>query len=111
MATTVTQKDILKKMLEARQYSNIPSEDILQLELDSARDAINNRRNYVPTDALPMETKYYQKQLDLAISSISRYGAEGQVSHNENGVSRSYENGSKYPASMLSDIIPLVGVI
>lgn len=107
----MAQIDILKSVLNDKQFENIPSDTTLQYELDKAAKAINSRRHYIPTEEIPLEEKYNELQIELAISSISRYGAEGQVSHSENGINRSYENGSDYPASMLDNIVPLIGVI
>lgn len=39
----------------------------------------------------------------------NKQGAEGETSHNENGVSRTYENAG-IPSSFLADIVPCVGV-
>ena len=41
---------------------------------------------------------------------LNKRGAEGQTSHSENGISRSYEN-ADIPESMLKSIIPFCGVL
>ena len=39
-----------------------------------------------------LESQYKGLQLEVAIEIISKLGAEGEVAHSENGVSRTYEN-------------------
>lgn len=46
----------------------------------------------------------------IYIYLFNKQGAEGETSHNENGVSRTYENAG-IPSSYLADIVPCVGVL
>lgn len=96
----------LKRKVEARGINYVADDDIID-EIKSAIDTINGVRRYVPTQEKIVEQQYYSLIIELAISAISKYGAEGQTSHSENGISRSYENGSVYPKSLLSKIVPL----
>lgn len=43
------------------------------------------------SEPLPMPEKYDQKQIELATILYFKRGAEGEKSHNENGVNRTYE--------------------
>ena len=79
----------------------------IELELEMAADTINNIRGYTPTDEQPIEDKYLLLQVLLTVEALSKYGAEGEKSHSDNGVSRSYENGSPYSDTLLNRIIPL----
>lgn len=63
----------------------------------------NNERSEVPK-------KYANKQIEIACYLLDKRGAEGQLSHTENGISRSYESAS-VPESMLKEITPYCGVI
>ena len=54
--------------------------------------------------------KYERKQIEFAEYLMNKRGAEGQLSHSENGISRSYESGS-IPASMWKGITPYCGVV
>lgn len=76
-------------------------------EIEDAIDAVNLRRQFEPTPLIPFETKYTQLIVKLALFSITKYGAEGETSHSENGVSRSYDSASDYPEALMSTIIPL----
>lgn len=53
--------------------------------------------------------KYHAQTVEIAVYLVNRRGAEGETSHSESGVSRSYESAG-VPASMLRGITPHVGV-
>lgn len=55
-------------------------------------------------------SKYDFLQVEIAAYLLNKRGAEGQTSHSENGISRSYEN-ADVPESMLQSITPFCGVI
>lgn len=77
---------------------------------DEIRNALleyYNDRHYTPTDEKPYEDIYSGIIIQLAISAILKDGAEGETSHSEGGVSRSYDNASDYPLSLTRKIIPL----
>lgn len=79
----------------------------IEFELEMAAETINDRRGYTPTEDAPIEDKYLGLQVLLAVEALSKYGAEGEKSHSDNGVSRGYENGSPYSDTLLNRIIPL----
>lgn len=54
--------------------------------------------------------KYEYLQIEIAAYMLNKRGAEGQTSHSENGISRTYEN-ADIPASMLKAVVPHCGVI
>jgi hypothetical protein len=88
----------LKELLE-----NPPvSDSILQFYLDCARDIICELRN---TDMI--EPKYLTIQIRMAIEMFNKIGAEGQIAHAENGISRAYEK-ADISDSLLSKITPIV---
>lgn len=80
---------------------------ILTTYLDMAGEAILNR-------CFPFESekevprKYQNRQLEIALYLYNKQGAEGQLIHSENGISRTYESAS-VPESMLKDIVPFIG--
>lgn len=61
-------------------------------------------------DVTEVPVQYEHLQLEIAIYMLNKRGAEGQTSHSENGISRTYEN-ADIPKSMLRSITPNVGVI
>ena len=81
-------------------------EDDIYDEIRNAIEAINLRRHFEPTPLILVEDKYKNLAYELCIASMTKEGAEGQISHSENGISRSYDS-SSYPESMLRRIVPL----
>ena len=57
-----------------------------------------------------MPEKYNTVQLEIAAYMINKRGAEGEIVHLENGVSRHWEKGN-LPTSLISRITPMVGVL
>lgn len=53
---------------------------------------------------------YHSLQLDIAVELYNKRGAEGEISHSENGVSRSYDSASVSTA-LTNRIIPRVKVL
>ncbi len=53
--------------------------------------------------------KYHNTQLEIAAYLLNKRGAEGETSHSENGINRSYESAS-VPDSMLKGIVPFASV-
>ena len=49
---------------------------------------------------------YEDTILNVAVFIYNKQGAEGQTSHSENGVSRSYD-GAGIPDCMLDDVVPV----
>lgn len=61
-------------------------------------------------DVTDVPAQYDYLQIEIAAYMLNKRGAEGETSHSENGISRSYEN-ADVPASMLKAITPYCGVI
>ena len=97
-----------KKLLDYYEV-DYPEEDdtILVLEIKSAIGVINRCRRFTPTEDALYDAKYEDKILPLAIASFMKNGAEGEVSHTENGIMRQYGGNGNYPKEMLADIVPL----
>jgi hypothetical protein len=52
--------------------------------------------------------RYQTKQVEIALFLYNKRGAEGEVSHNENGMNRTYEN-ADVPESLMRGIAPYCG--
>ena len=88
-----------KRKLKIRGFDICEESNVSLLdEIEDAIEAINNRL---------FETQYKGKVLRLAICSYSKMGAEGELAHSENGVSRTYAGASEYPNDILEEIVPL----
>lgn len=64
---------------------------------------------YDPT-IIEVPDRYAAVQVEIAAYMLNKRGAEGQTSHSENGVSRSYEDGD-IPQTLLRQITPMVRVV
>ena len=98
----------LRTRLEAEdlalsEYSN----DILNMEISNALLEYYNDRHFTPTSEKPYEDIYAGIIVELAVSSLARYGVEGENYHSEGGIIRTYDNSSQYPLALTRKIIPL----
>lgn len=82
---------------------------MIQSYLAIAADRI--LRRVWPFGGEPAEwpTQYDLVQVQLAIRMVARKGGEGEISHSENGVSRTY--GSVDDEDILRQLVPYVGVV
>lgn len=86
----------LKKLLGSQNSED----EILEFCLENAAEIITNIRF---TDIV--EPQYLNAQIQIAIELYNKIGAEGQLSHGENGINRTYESGD-VSKSVLSRITP-----
>lgn len=86
------------------------SDDVLKSYLTIAGHKILNRAYPYDNAEREVPTRYGYLQCEIATYLLNKRGAEGEVSHSENGVSRTYES-ADVPESMLKDVIPHCGVI
>lgn len=85
-------------------------DDVLISYLSIAGRKIINRAYPYDDTVTEVPRRYGYLQCDIAAYLLNKRGAEGQTSHSENGVSRSYES-ADVPESMLSEVVPHVGVL
>ena len=85
-------------------------EDMLSTYLSLAGSKILAKAYPYQEDITEVPAQYAYLQVEIAAYLLNKRGAEGQISHTENGVSRSYENGD-VPSSMLRSVTPCCGVI
>ena len=107
----MSQLEILKRRIPEE-----TNDDLLADMLESAKAVILSRRYPVSpipvdTNGIPvLEMRFNDLQIRIAVELYSKRGADGQLTHNENGINRSYENGSGVSDSLLREITPKVGV-
>ena len=103
--TDADKLQMLKKLCDGE------TDEVLSVFLAIAKDAILQRAYPCKQDLSEVEfpNRYDMLQVQIAQFLVNKQGAEGQVTHTENGIQRQYENGG-IPASMLKSIIPYVGV-
>ena len=86
------------------------SDNVILTYLKIAGQKILNRAYPYDNDITEVPARYSILQCEIATYLINKRGAEGQTSHSENGISRSYES-ADVPESMLKDVISYCGVI
>lgn len=86
------------------------TDDVLLAYLDVAGRKVLNRAYPYGTEETEVPSRYEFLQCEIAAYLLNKRGAEGQVSHAENGISRQYES-ADVPESLLGAITPRVGVL
>ena len=86
------------------------SDEVLTSYLAIAGRKIINRAYPYDDTITDVPRRYSYLQCDIAAYLLNKRGAEGQLGHTENGISRSYES-ADVPESMLSEVISHVGVL
>ena len=101
--------DIEKREALARSIApDTENENVLDGLLSLAESLILNRMypfGYDDTKTVPL--RYEEIQIQLAVELYTQRGAEGQTSHSENGISRSWAEGS----ALLKKIVPNCGSV
>ena len=87
------------------------SEELLLHLLEQSEGIVLNRRYpFGAPDGATLSAFHEQIQLRIAVELFSKMGAEGQISHQENGIYRGYEAGDVSP-SLLKQIVPVCGSV
>ena len=81
--------------------------NVLNVYLRQAKQLILNKRFPFGDQPSEVEAKYEQLQIELAISLFNERGAEGQSTHNENGVSRHWRTKEE----IMFDVVPCGSVL
>lgn len=103
---TITEKVvILRDMTKSED-----NDKTLAAYLALAGKAVCNRCYPYDETKTEVPRRYAMDQIEIAAYLLNKRGAEGQLSHSENGISRSYEAAS-IPESMLKRITPYCGVV
>lgn len=87
------------------------SDELLSSILEQAEGIVLNRRYpFGPPEEASLTAFHEQIQIRIAVEMFAKMGAEGQLSHSENGISRTWEAGDISP-SLLRQIIPVCGSV
>lgn len=95
-------------MLEA--LSGEADANVLLSYLSVAKDVILDQLYPFGRESEEVPDRYATLQVEIASYKIQKRGAEGEIMHTENGLTRSYES-SEIPPAMLRRIIPLAKVV
>lgn len=91
------------RALSVRLAPDFATDDVLNDTLAAARGLILNKMypfGYPENTEIP--ARYEQLQIQLAVELYSKRGAEGQTSHSENGISRSWPEKNRILAQIMS---------
>ena len=106
--------DAEKLMMLKTMVGNIDSidwsDDVLLTYLAVAGRKIINRAYPYDSEIDEVPKRYGLLQCEIAAYLLNKRGAEGETSHSENGISRSYES-ADVPDSMLKDVVPFCKVM
>ncbi len=87
------------------------SDELLSYLLEQSEGIILNRRYpFGAPEGATLSAMHEQIQLRIAVELFSKMGAEGQIEHAENGITRKWEAGDVSP-SLLRTIIPVCGSV
>jgi hypothetical protein len=102
----MTQLERLKSRITEKDVSDTELEDILE----SAKAVILSRRFPFGEYPAEIEDRYKDLQIRIAVEMFNKQGAEGEIAHSENGVSRTYSSAS-VSEELLREITPKAGVV
>ena len=89
-------------------WSDIEQQLLNEL-LEFAASAIMDRRYPFGTTLTELPSQFQNLQVQMAADLYAKLGAQGQISHNENGISRTWAN-ANISNDLLSRIVPVVGL-
>ena len=103
--TQVEKLQLLKAMV-----GESDTEEVLLAYLNIAGNKIINRAYPYDNEVTEVPSRYDFLQCEIAAYLLNKRGAEGQTSHSENGISRSYGS-ADVPEALLGAVTPNVGVM
>jgi hypothetical protein len=106
--TEVEKLSLLRIMVEQPNEGDWTDDVLISYLALAGQKIINHAYPYDDT-VTEVPRRYGYLQCDIANYLLNKRGAEGQTAHSENGINRSYES-ADVPESMLSEVIPHVGV-
>ena len=106
----MTTAEKLAKLVVLIEPDTAPDELLVYL-LEQAEGIVLNRRYpFGPPEDATVPKAYEHIQIQIAVELYSKMGAEGQVNHSENSISRTWEAADVSP-SLLRRIVPMVGSV
>ena len=99
-----------EKLMALRRLTGETDPDILSLYLAQAKSTVLTHAYPYNPEIEEVPARYDMVQIEIAVYLLNKRGAEGETSHSENGVSRTYADGD-IPPSLLRRIIPMAGAV
>ena len=101
---------LCRVMVEQPETAEGWTDDTLMSYLTIAGQKILNRAYPYDDTVTEVPRRYGVLQCEIAAYLLNKRGAEGEVSHSENGISRTYEN-ADVPDSMLNNVVSHCGLV
>lgn len=101
--------DLSEKLEMLTAITGEENENVLTVYLNIAGDVILRRLYPYGTNNTQVPSPYEVRQIEIASYLLNKRGAEGEISHMENGMSRTYGD-SYVPPSYLRGIVPMAEV-
>lgn len=100
----------LKTYLDPKKVWSAEEEGQLILLLQFAGSKILNQRYPYDETITEVPVRYQFLQVRIAAELYAKLGAEGQITHSENGISRAWDD-ADVAQGLLAEITPYVGVV
>lgn len=101
--------DLSEKLEMLTAITGEENDSVLTAYLNIAGDVILRRLYPFGTENTQVPSPYEVRQVEIAAYLLNKRGAEGEISHMENGMSRTYGD-SYVPPSYLRGIVPIAEV-
>ena len=100
-----------EKIVLVKAMTDESDDNVISAFLSMAGEAINHYADpHKMSDSETVLSEYGGTQCRLTAYWLNKRGAEGEIVHLENGISRHYESGD-VPDSLLKEIVPKCGVV
>lgn len=100
-----------EKIVLVQAMTEEKDDDVISAFLSMAGDSIWHYVDpFQTSEKTAVLEEYGAVQAKAAAYFINKRGADGEINHSENGISRSYESGD-LPPSLLREIAPKVGAV
>lgn len=99
-----------QKLAALKAMTDEQDEDVLSTYLSIAGNKVLQKAFPFNPEQTEVPERYEYTQLEIAVFLLNKRGAEGETTHSENGISRTYSGGDVPPA-LLREITPMAAVI
>lgn len=100
----------IEKQTMVKTMTDEKDEEVVSTYLSIAGDKVCRKAYPFDPSVSEVPDQYAHIQVEIAVYLLNKRGAEGQISHSENGISRSYEDGN-VPPTLLREIVPYATVM
>lgn len=91
-------------------FGDWPTREVTEMVTMVDEDTGDEVTEEVTTEEIYVEDRYLDLQFRIALDLYNKQGAEGEETHNENGINRKFES-SWISAQLLREVTPYAGAI